>query len=133
MSLRRLRRHLPTARGGGGLKKTRRRLQRTPPRPEIHRVTRFWFLRRFTAVAYLWRPTFARTVGGPGRRTNYRPPCDDQATMSRAISLTDVHIWGERWLSRATSMGRARNRFSANRSSRTCAAQLLAAATVRPW
>jgi hypothetical protein len=24
-----------------------------------HRVTRYWFLRRFTAVAFLWRPTFA--------------------------------------------------------------------------
>src|ERR1700682_6398881 len=32
-----------------------------------HRVTRCWFLRRFTAVAYLWRPTFAWAVGGPGR------------------------------------------------------------------
>src|SRR5437588_7212534 len=59
--------------GSGSLlptQETRRRLQRTPPRPGTHRVTRFWFLRRFTAVAYLWRPTFARTVGGPGRRTN---------------------------------------------------------------
>jgi hypothetical protein len=24
-----------------------------------HRVTRYWFLRRFTAAAYLWRPTLA--------------------------------------------------------------------------
>jgi len=32
-----------------------------------HRVTRRWFLRRFTAVAFLWRPTFAWAVGGPGR------------------------------------------------------------------
>src|SRR5437660_12650538 len=72
LALRRLRRHLPISWGGGSNsnKETRRRLQRTPPRPGSHRVTRFWFLRRFTAVAYLWRPTFARTVGGPGRRTN---------------------------------------------------------------
>ena len=36
-------------------------------------------LRRFTAVAYLWRPTFAWTVSGPGRRTN----CLQPATMER--------------------------------------------------
>src|SRR6266851_2995816 len=34
----------------GSNKQTRRRLQRTPPRPGGHRVTRLWFLRRFTAV-----------------------------------------------------------------------------------
>src|SRR3989442_14770208 len=74
-------------------KETRRRLQRTPPRPGSHRVTRFWFLRRFTAVAYLWRPTFARTVGGPGRRTNclhsatIRCQCQGLWRFSRLLHL----------------------------------------------
>src|SRR5207249_10408451 len=42
--LRRLRRHLPVKIGRSWeFKKTRRRLQRTPPRPGCHRVTRAWF------------------------------------------------------------------------------------------
>src|SRR5260370_26092503 len=48
----------------------------------IRRVTRFWFLRRFTAVAFLWRPTFAWTVDVPGRRTN----CDQLATFNTELS-----------------------------------------------
>src|SRR5487761_788283 len=53
-----------------------------------HRVTRCWFLRRFTAVAYLWRPTFAWAVGGPGR-FELTPTCDGVNTLSRGLFSHD--------------------------------------------
>src|SRR5258708_24191432 len=53
-----------------------------------HRVTRCWFLRRFTAVAYLWRPTFAWAVGGPGR-FELAPTCDGGETVSRGLFSPD--------------------------------------------
>src|SRR3979490_1445363 len=48
-----------------------------------HRVTRYWFLRRFTAVAYLWRPTLARTAMDPGERIS--ASCDGPRTLSRGL------------------------------------------------
>src|SRR5438105_12037401 len=113
--LRRLRRHLPISWGGvsNSNKETRRRLQRTPPRPGTHRVTRFWFLRRFTAVAYLWRPTFARTVGGPGRRTNclhsatIRCQCQDLLCAFASTTFEVAEPWFAR---RATHTGTPRQK-----------------------
>src|SRR5205814_4841295 len=61
---------------------------------ESHRVTRLWFyLRRFTAVASFGRPTFALTVGGPGRRTNCLQPatirgqCQEVSPFPRLLHL----------------------------------------------
>src|SRR5580700_1669496 len=53
-----------------------------------HRVTRYWFLRRFTAVAFLWRPTFAWAVGGPGR-VELSPNCDAETALSRGLFSQD--------------------------------------------
>ena len=73
----RLRRVLPHE--WGRLKKTRRRLQRTPPRPgRPPGDTLMVYSSRFTAVASFGRPTFALTVGGPGRRTNCLQPATNR-------------------------------------------------------
>src|SRR6266568_9554449 len=75
----RLRRVLPHEWGRVFAKETRRRLQRTPPRPgRPPGDTLMVYSSRFTAVASFGRPTFALTVGGPGRRTNSLQPATNR-------------------------------------------------------
>src|SRR5438132_11260187 len=67
--------------------KTRRRLQRTPPRPGTHRVTRVWFSAPLYGRCLLVEANLCADCRWTRTENELPPQCNDPRPMSRPLAL----------------------------------------------